>query len=331
MGRRRQSNLDLPPRLYLRGLTYYYVGVDKKWTSLGKDKARALKLWAELECLPLHVTVGELVRHFLADQKFFAKYADSTRSRYAGYSGTIDTKFGTLPVDDLTSFALARWRDGGEIKPGWFNGCLSLLRIAYRRGREWGWAKTNEAEHCGFNEMGQRGRRVTDDEFRAIRARAPAWLQVAMDISYLTTLRESDVLALRWDAVADLLYVEQIKTRRGGKAGTGTRQAFEITAPLRAVLEGAKRISVVGLHVVATDRGRPITARRLQEAFAAARAGAGVDPDTRFHDIRGMAATTAAEEGLNYQAMLGHTTKRMSDRYVKARQTIKAPTLKRRL
>jgi len=56
-----------------------------------------------------------------------------------------------------------------------------------------------------------------------------------------------------------------------------------------------------------------------------------VDRDTRFHDIRGMAATTAAEEGLDYQAMLGHTDRRMSERYIKKHRTIRAPSLKRRL
>lgn len=321
MGRRRKTNLDLPPRMYLRGSSYYYVAADKRWHPLGKDKASALRQWADLECLPLHVTVGELVRRFLAD--CMAEYAASTRARYADYAGTIEAKFGALPADDLTSFALARWRDGGGVKRGWFNGCLALLRISYRKGREWGWANTNEAEHVAFNKMGQRGRRIADAEFRAMRELAPAWLQTAMDLSYLTTMRESDVLGLRWNAVGERLSVEQVKT--------GARQAFEITPPLRAVLEGAKRVSVVGLFVVSTNKGRPISARRLQEAFAKARDDAGVDKDTRFHDIRGMAATQAADDGIDYQAMLGHTSKKMSDRYVKARQTIKAPTLKRRL
>jgi len=321
MGRRRTTNLDLPPRLYLRGSTYYYVAADKKWHRLGQDKARALRLWADLECLPLHVTVGELVRRYLAD--CMSGYAESSRRRYAGYGRTIEDRFGALPADDLTRFGIARWRDGGKIKPSWFNGCLCLLRVAYRKGGEWGWAKTNEAEHVTFNPTTPRGRYVSDPEFRAIRDRAPRWLQIAMDLSYLTGMRESDVLGLRWSAVSDRLYVEQVKT--------GARQAFEISAALRAVLEAAKRIPIVGLFVVSTDKGRPISARRLQEAFKKAVEAAGVDRDTRFHDIRGKAATDAADEGMDYQAMLGHTTKAMSDRYVKIRRTINAPTHKRRV
>lgn len=321
MGRRRTKNLDLPPRLYLRGSTYYYVAADKHWHRLGTDRSRALRLWAELECVPTAVTVGELIRQFLAEG--VDGLAATTRRRYADYARTVEDEFGALPLDDLTRFGLARWRDSGRVARGWFNGCLSVLRKAYRRGGEWGWTRSDEPDHVAFNRMGRRRRDITDAEFRAIRDRAPTWLQTAMDISYLTSLREGDVLSLRWSAIAGRLCVEQEKT--------GTRQAFEITAPLRAVLEGAKRVSVVGLFVVSTDKGRPISPRRLQEAFARARDAAKVDRDTRFHDIRGKSATDAADEGMDYQAMLGHTTKAMSDRYIKRIRTIKAPSHKRRV
>jgi integrase len=320
MGRRRTKDLDLPPRMYQRGLTYYYVSADGKWHSLGRDKARALRLWAEWECLPQTVTVADVVKRYVAD--CMGKQAESTRKRYAGYAKTIEGQFPGLPADDLTRFAIARWKDGGKVKPIWFNGCLSLLRVAYRKAGEWGWARTNEAEHVAFNEANTRGRYLTDGEFRAIRDHAPRWLQTAMDLSYLTGMRESDVLALRWNAVEDRVLVEQIKT--------GNRQAFEITSALRAVLEAAKRTPIVGLFVVATDKGRPISARRLQEAYAKAREAAKVS-DTRFHDIRGKAATDAADEGMDFQAMLGHTSQKMSDAYVKTRRTVNAPSHKRRV
>jgi integrase len=42
-----------------------------------------------------------------------------------------------------------------------------------------------------------------------------------------------------------------------------------------------------------------------------------------FHDIRAKAATDSKGEGLDYQALLGHSKRDMSDRYVKARTTDK--------
>jgi hypothetical protein len=110
MGRRRTKNLDLPPRMYLRGSTYYYVAADKKWHRLGQDKARALRLWAELECVPLHVSVADVVSRYLTD--CMRDSAPSTRDRYADYSRTIETKFGMLPADDLTPFA---WREAAAL------------------------------------------------------------------------------------------------------------------------------------------------------------------------------------------------------------------------
>ena len=51
MGRRRQTNLDLPPRMQVKAGTYYYVtsGQPRKWINLGRDKAAARRKWAELE------------------------------------------------------------------------------------------------------------------------------------------------------------------------------------------------------------------------------------------------------------------------------------------
>ena len=319
MGRRRTKDLDLPPRLYRRGLSYYYVSADGRWHNLGADKARALRLWAELECAQTTATVANVVRQYM---DFISGIADSTREKYERYANTLEVKFAITGADDLTVPMLARWRDSGEVRPVWFNGCLAVLRGAYAKGMEWGTVATNAAKEVKPNPTAARTRYLTDAEFRAIRERAPAWLQLAMDIAYLTGMRESDVLALRWSAVGDRISVEQIKT--------GNRQAFEITPALRAVLEGAKRRRIVGLFVVATDKGRPITSRRLQKAYAEAAKAAQV-VDARFHDIRGKAATDAADEGMDYQAMLGHADKKMSDRYVKSRRTVNAPTHKRRV
>lgn len=49
----------------------------------------------------------------------------------------------------------------------------------------------------------------------------------------------------------------------------------------------------------------------------------------RTRDVRAKAATDAAHAGLDYQAMLGHSERRMSERYVKVRATVQAPTLRR--
>jgi hypothetical protein len=61
-----------------------------------------------------------------------------------------------------------------------------------------------------------------------------------------------------------------------------------------------------------------------------ARSAAGV-LDAQFRDIRVMAARQAEADGLDYQALLGHTTRKMSDRYLKGRRTVVAEPVRKRL
>ena len=49
MGRRRKSNFNLPPRMYLKHGAYYYVSKEYKWTRLSNDKSIAFTKWAEIE------------------------------------------------------------------------------------------------------------------------------------------------------------------------------------------------------------------------------------------------------------------------------------------
>ena len=62
----------------------------------------------------------------------------------------------------------------------------------------------------------------------------------------------------------------------------------------------------------------------------AARTAAGI-PDAQFRDIRAMAAKASKDGGQDFQALLGHTTRAMSERYIKGRQTVVAEPVRRKL
>jgi len=141
-----------------------------------------------------------------------------------------------------------------------------------------------------------------------------------MDVAYLTGLRPGDVLRLRWDAIGERIAADVQKTK--------IRLAFELPPALQAVLEEARQRPIVGLFVVASDKGRPISLRRWQDTFRAVCKELGIK-DATPRDIRAKAGTDAEAEGIDYQAMLGHTSRAMSDRYLKRKRTFKAPTLRR--
>jgi integrase len=320
MGRPRTKDFDLPRRLHRRGARFYYVTEKRRWIPLGKDLNVARRKWADLECLGIGNTVRELVWSYFDAKVRGGK--PSTVKQYKSFANRIEEEWGTLPADRLSRVQIARWRDSG-VSQGTGNGVIALLRVAYR------WAmqrsegiEKNPAIDVDFNSMPVRERYMSDDEFRAIWNAAPQWMRTAMDLSYLTALRPSDVLALRWEDVGERL---SSRTRK-----TGVRLAFAVTPEVTAILDEARQRPILGLYVVANDKGRPLGIRRWQDAMRAICAGLGID-DATPRDLRAKAATDAEEEGLDYQALLGHSSKRMSDRYLKLKRTKLAPTLSRNI
>lgn len=300
-----------------RGNSYYYTA-QKRWIPLGKDLAKAKRLWADMECLGIGSTVRELVWAYFDAKVKGGK--PSTVKQYKSFANAIEREWGTLAVDRLTRVQIVRYRDRPGIGKVTGNGIISYLRVAYRWAMERDDDLTNPAEDVAFNETEVRPRYLEDHEFRAIWTAAPRWMKTAMDVAYLTGMRPGDVLRLRWDTVA-----EWMKTRA---QKTGVKQAFELPQALLDVLAEAKQRPILGLYVVATDKGRKISLRRWQTAFQDARKEAGVE-DATPRDIRAKAGTDAEAQGEDYQALLGHTSRRMSDQYLKKKRTVIAPTLKR--
>lgn len=323
MGRPRTRDFDLPPRMYRRGEALYYVGADRRWIRLGSNLAKAKRRWADLEHTVEHRTVGDLVDRYILDK--MERRAASTVKQYRSFANAIRKEWGDLPCETLRAPAIAQWRDRAGIGKVWANGVISLLRVAYAVGIEWGWCELNPAASVAFNATDVRGRYLTDAEFTRIREAAPSWLATAMDVSYLTALRPNDVLHLRWDQVDARLTTLPQKTSR-----SRVSIAFEITPELRAVLEGAKRRPIVGLFVVATDKGRPISLRRLEEHWRDLVRELAI-LDCQFRDIRGKAATDANAQGQDAQALLHHASAKMTRRYLKHGEVKLAEPLRRKL
>src|SRR6185369_6588060 len=142
----------------------------------------------------------------------------------------------------------------------------------------------NPAEDVAFNEMPVRERYLEDSEFRLIWAAAPRWMRTAMDIAYLTGMRPGDVLRLRWDMIGDRLGTRAQKT--------GVKQAFRLPQALLDVLADARKRPILGLYVVANDKGRRISLKRWEETFRGIRREFGVE-DLTPRDIRAKAGTDA--------------------------------------
>lgn len=306
LGRKRLKNLGLPPHMQKKGASYYYV-FNAKWTPLGRDLSKAKLQWAELENGGPSLKVGELVQRHLNSAD---NLSEGTRRQYASYQRALTVAF-PVSAPTLRAQHVALWRDANKHRKDYVNGCLALLNATWRKGREWGFVEADVSVKQ-FDTLG-RDRYLTDKEFSDIRSHAKPWLQVLMDLAYLTGARPGDVRALRWEQFGIGLSVRQQKTKH--------RQVFTVTDELREVLERAKSRPILGLYVIATDRGRPITKDRLDYAWQAACEAAGVS-NAQVRDIRAKAGTDADADSQDAQALLGHTTRAMTEHYIRRRKTI---------
>ena len=315
MGRRRQSNLNLPPRLHIKSGSYYYVTTDKprKWIKLGKDKGEALRQWAEIEAGGAgdsSTSLATLIDDWMTTEGYLA-LSPNTRRQYGSVIRQIKDVFSDFPsVTDIKPRHIAQWQDGHKSKVMANTGksiITTVLKLAIRRGI----IERNPATEVENITVKRRTRYITDDEYRAIREHSTPVLRAAMDLSYVTGARIGDVLAIRLrDIGADGLTIRQGKT--------GKLQMFAWNSALVQAIDNAKAIkrAVGSLFLLCTLRGQAYKYAQINEWWVKARIAAGID-DVHFHDIRGKAATDGKRAGIDYQALLGHTTKAMSDSYIK--------------
>jgi integrase len=327
MGRRRKSNLDLPPRMHLKSGTYYYVtsSSPRKWIPLSKDLSEARIKWAEQENGSISInTIGKLIEDYFNSDKF-KKTADGTQRMYRSVSKQVIGFFGNTDVSAITTGVIAQFMDGMESKAQ-ANIGKAVISNALSLAVRYDMLQHNPAKEIERHKLEPRMRYVTDEEFRKIRDCANPVLRSAMNISYITGARISDVLAIKMsDWTEKGLIIRQIKTKK--------LQLFERTPELEEVIAEARKIprTIRGIsYLLCSNRGQMYSTSTLRDFWIEARDKAGVK-DVRFHDIRGKSATDAKHDGQDYQALLGHSTRAMSDRYIKIEEAQKVAPRKRSL
>lgn len=314
MGRKRTTNHDLPPRMHRKGDAYYHVtsSVPRKWTCLGSSLPQAKLRWAELEMAgsderTFEAMADRYINECISDKS--ASWQRDSKNR----SSTLVKVFGKMNIAEIKPHHVAEYLDKHPSKAS-ANQHIVLMGVMYQMAMRWGWTDFNPTKGVRKNSLKVRDRYITDDEYMAIRSNSPDWMQAMMDLSYLTGMRISDILKLRLaDIQTDGLYVQQKKT--------GKKQVFEITPDLQSVIDFARSIEkpVQSLLLFSGRAGRPIGYYAVQYQWDKACELAHVK-DAHFHDLRAKSGTDAKRNGIDYQALLGHTKRDMSDRYVKARE-----------
>ena len=312
--------------MHMKGEAYYYVTSTKprKWIPLGSDLCEARGKWADLENGPRTETlVSNLIDEWLNSEKF-AALADTSRSCYSSISKQVKEFFSGADVTDIKPHHIAAWMDAhpSRTQANLGRSLLSnVLTLAVRQGL----IERNPAAEIKRHTIPRRERYLTDEEFLAIRSNATPVLQAAMGIGYVTAARISDILAIRLNSwTNEGLFITQLKTKKS--------QLFKRSPALDAAIEFARSIPrpVRGIYLLCTQKEQPYSYATLNQWWQEAVDKSGVK-DAHFHDIRGKSATDTKRGGGDYQALLGHSSKAMSDRYIKLEDAQKVDALQRKI
>lgn len=308
--RPRKHNRNLPPCVYLRHGAYYFVKAGK-WTRLGTELPSALTEYARLHQQPkggMSALIEEALPHILKGK------ADATVKQYKVAARKLQEILAEFAPTQVTPRDVAQIRRSMSDTYAVANRTITVLRLVFDYALE---EQLVEANPCvGIKRLAQhaRTRRILPIEYQAIRAKAKPLLQVIMDLCYLTGQRIGDVLTIkRADLKDEGIYIEQQKT--------GARLMVAWTPELRAVVDQAKALhgGVAGMtYLLKGVNKQAPTYHMIWKQWTKACEAAGVE-DANLHDLRAMSGTEAEAQGHDPQALLGHTDRKMTRRYLRDR------------
>lgn len=326
MGRKRTINHDLPPRMNLKGKTYYHVSTDspRKWTKLGQDLVIAKRLWAEIE--------GEQAdaqdSTFRAIAARYRKEVIPGKARQTQLDNEkelqrLEAVFGAMPIEAIQPKHIRHYLDKrGETAKVRANRERALFSHVFNFAREYGY--TSVPNPCagvrGHREAG-RDRYIEDEEFLAVWSKAHYTVQDTMDLAYLTGQRPADLLKVNRTDIRDgELWFTQNKT--------GKKLRITIVGELQALIERilSREHRIMGGDGLLQDgNGQRLTYGALRSRFDSARKAAKMD--FQFRDIRAKAATDTGDMA-HAQKLMGHKTRSMTEHYTRDRKGDKVNPLK---
>lgn len=327
MSRPRKRDKHLPRNVYHRHGAYWYVK-EGRWTKLGVELPAALAEYARI-IRPASGGCDTLLNRTLARCKSEVK--PNTFAQYTVACKHLKHALTDFTPAQVNAQHIAGILDDFRDTPNMGNRLLTFARKAFSNGLTWGMNTTNPTYGVERHDEHKRGRYLSDEEFSKLRAAcSPPSLLCIVDICYMTAQRIGDILALRPANITETGIVFQ--PEKTTKKAAGKQILVEMTPELWDAVGRAKALhgNVRGLTLFHGRGGRPLSYRGVRDNYERARIAAGLE-DTTLHDIRAKALTDADKEGKNAQALAAHTTKAMTDRYLRDRsiQAVQGPSFGR--
>jgi integrase len=311
VNRRRKTDRHLPQCVYFKHGRYWYVKAGK-WNDLGTDLAAALADYAGRVSEPkggMPALIEKVYNHHSP------KIAESTRAQYRIAADALKVALREFAPEQVKGKHVAAIKVAGAGKPNMTNRKLSFLRLVFNYAVEWQLVDSNPCIGIKRHAEAKRERYLTDEEFFAIRDAAGPRLQVILDLLYCTGQHINDVLRIRRSDITDrgILFKQQ---------KTDARLLVLWTPEMKAAVERAKGLygNVTALTLLHGRGGKAPDYRTVLQQWHVARRAAKVE-DATPHDMRAKAGTDTKHQGHDAQALLGHTSAAMTERYIRLRET----------
>ena len=318
-----------------KGKAYYYDhGYDpdgrRHWEPLGSSLPEAKLKWARIEAERREPTRGETVAAMLHYYrvKHLPALAERTQKDRSAHLDVLEKAFGHMRPDSVRPQHIAQYLEKHK-SPVAANRQIGTLSVAYTKGMRVGMASRNPCLGVERNKEEARDRYVTDAEFLAVKALADEHGQAVMDLAYATGMRQGDLLKLTPSHITnDGLVLRQGKT--------GQRQVMVLTPELADVIARLKASrTALGFTLIRRRDGKPYTSsgfkawwQRLQRKAIREKA---ITERFTFHDIRAKSATDAEDQGHDSQVLMGHTTRKQTETYLRSKRAIRvAPVAPRK-
>jgi hypothetical protein len=284
--------MQLPPGCTIKNGRYYLVR-HNKWNGLSRVSDGEIAFWrsyyrlTQAEPNSMAGVMLAYLDHGTAD------LTDGTRKKYEQAIVTRLIPYcGHMAPDMLTSSHVAQYLEARK-KAGAAIGAnreRAALSSACNYAMRQGWMSGNPCHGVRRNKERPATRYVEHAELVPVLDRAGPLYEL-LAAAYLTGLRQTDLRALKKDAVTEVgLLVTESKT--------GKERLVEWTPTLRRIISAAMRRSTND-YVFTSTRGLPWSVWGLQSAMRRLQAG------FRFRDLRPKAASDAAHNVLGHgEAML---------------------------
>lgn len=309
--RPRTNKGPYPPCFYQKHGAFYLVRANK-WTRLGTDLSLSLAEYGRLMEAQKVGGMPKLIEDWYGS---LAGKSKSTLRQYRYAAEVLKRKLRQFEPGEVRASHVVDIRASMYATPNMANRVMGVLRLVFAYAVERHVVDTNPC--AGVKRLAERRRvrLLTEAEWRAIHAKAGPRLQVIMELQYLTGQRINDVLKIRKSQLTDDgIVFEQQKT--------GAKLTVRWSPDLRRTVERAKALSAdlpPTLTLLRGKYGKAPDYRSVALQWTEACKAAGVE-DARLNDGRAVSATTAKKQGKDATALLGHSSPRMTERYLRDKE-----------